>query len=76
MGLNTNQIDENFAGLKKIRIQITDVDSVKPYANLEFRLFTPPTMALKEIVDPSYPARLLASDKQLVKNLSGMYSLK
>ena len=71
LGIDTSQLAINFATLKKIRIQITNSESVKPYASLEFRLYSPPTMALKEIVDFSYPVRMLTRDKQFYDSLSG-----
>ena len=71
MGLDTHQMEENLAGLRRMRFLITNQESVKPYANMEIRLMYPPTMAMKEVVDFSYPARLLTKDKQFVKNLAG-----
>ena len=71
LGLDTSQMEENLAGLKRMKFLITNDESVKPYANLEIRLMYPPTMAMKEVVDYSYPARLLTKDKQFVKNMSG-----
>ena len=71
MGLNKDQMRENFAALKRMKFLLTNEESVKPYANMEIRLFFPPTMAMTEVVDYSYPARLLTRDKQYVKNMSG-----
>ena len=71
MGIDIEQIQANYSTLKNIRIQITDEESVKPYASLEFRIHCPPTNALKEIVDPNYPVRMLTKDKQCYLNLSG-----
>ena len=70
MGINVKQLEANMATMKTFKMLITDSDSTKPYANLEYKLFAPPTMALKEIVDPGYPARLLTRDKQFINNLS------
>ena len=38
---------------------------------MEFKLWNPPTVALKQVIDQSYPNRLLTQDRQFVKNLSG-----
>ena len=73
LGLETNQMEENFAGLRRMKFLITNDESAKPYANMEIRLMYPPTMAMKEVVDYSYPARLLTKDKQFVKNMAGKY---
>ena len=71
MGLDENQIKENLAALKRKKFIISDDESVKPYANLEIRLVYPPTRSLKEVVDYSYPMRVLTKDKQFVKNMAG-----
>lgn len=71
MGLSKEQMLANFAGLKRMKFLVTNEESVKPYANMEIRLFYPPTMAMTEVVDYSYPARLLTRDKQFVKNMAG-----
>ena len=73
MGMKVDQLKSNFSTLKSFRMLITDTDSTKPYANLEYRLFAPPTMAMKEIVDPGYPNRLLIRDKQFIQNLNGKF---
>ena len=71
MGIDVEQLKANMATMKNFKMLITDNDSTKPYTNLEYRLYAPPTMALKEIVDPGYPVRMLTRDKQFLKNLSG-----
>ena len=71
MGINTVILNTNYSNLRSVRVKITDESSVKPYANMEFRLHTPPTMALKEIVDATYPTRLLVKDRQFVQNSIG-----
>ena len=74
MGLNESQIRDNLAALKKMKFLISDDETVKPYANLEIRLLYPPTRSLKEVVDYSYPMRVLTKDKQFVKNMAGKLS--
>ena len=71
MGLDVIQIRENLAALKRRKFIISDDETVKPYANLEIRLIYPPTRSLKEVVDYSYPLRVLTKDKQFVKNMAG-----
>ena len=71
MGLDSKQILANFADLKRKKFLVTNEEAVKPYANMEIRLFYPPTMAMSEVVDYSYPARMLTRDKQFVKNMAG-----
>ena len=71
MGLDEHQIKENLAALKRVKFLISDDETVKPYANLAIRLLYPPTRALKEVVDYSYPMRVLTKDKQFVKNMAG-----
>ena len=75
MGINVKQLEDNFATMRSFKMLITDTDSTKPYANLEYRLYAPPTNALKEIVDPGYPLRLLTRDRQFITNLSGKYCI-
>ena len=71
MGLDTDTLRENFNNLKSIRMHITDNEKPKPYANLEIRIWNPPTVALKEVIDQAYPIRMLTQDRQFIKNLSG-----
>ena len=72
MGLDVRQIRENLSALKRKKFLISDDETIKPYANLEVRLRYPPTRSLKEVVDYSYPTRVLTKDKQFVKNMAGM----
>lgn len=71
LGLSTDQIENNFAELKRKKFLVTNDETVKPYASMEVRLLYPPTMAMKEVVDYSYPTRVLTKDKQFVKNMAG-----
>ena len=71
MGLDIRVLQENFAKLKQIRIKISENEKPKPYANMEIRLWNPPTVALKSQVDLSYPIRMLTQDRQFVKSFKG-----
>lgn len=71
MGLDIDTLKENFNNLKNIRMFISENERPKPYANLEFRLWNPPTVALAEVIDQSYPIRMMTQDRQFIKNLSG-----
>ena len=71
MGLDIRILQENFAKMKQIRIKISENERPKPYANMEIRLWNPPTVALKSQVDLSYPIRMLTQDRQFVKSFKG-----
>ena len=71
MGLDIRLLQENFKKLKNIRLNISENEKPKPYANMEIRIWNPPTTALKTMVDLAYPLRMLTHDKMFVKNLKG-----
>ena len=71
MNLDIRLLQENFKKLKSIRLKISENEKPKPYANMEIRIWNPPTNALKTMVDLAYPLRMLNQDKMFVKNLKG-----
>ena len=73
MGLDIRILQENYNQLKNIRLNISENEKPKPYANMEIRIWNPPTVALKSMVDLSYPFRLLNHDRLFVKSLKGKF---
>ena len=71
MGLDVRLLQENYKKLKSIRLNISENEKPKPYANMEIKIWNPPTTALKTMVDLAYPLRMLNQDKMFVKNLKG-----
>ena len=71
MGLDIRILQENYNQLKNIRLNISENEKPKPYANMEIRIWNPPTVALKSMVDLAYPFRLLSNDRLFVKSLKG-----
>ena len=71
MGLDVGLLQENYKKLKSIRLNIAENEKPKPYANMEIKIWNPPTTALKTMVDLAYPLRMLNQDKMFVNNMKG-----